>query len=59
MKAGDPRPDGRLIPKKGPAMFTAMQQAGMITVIPAHGGMHAINCPFFDASTVYQDQSKT
>jgi hypothetical protein len=40
-------------------MFTAMQQAGMITVIPAHGGMHAINCPFFDASTVFQDQGKT
>jgi hypothetical protein len=38
--------------------ITAMQQAGMITVIPAHGGMHAINYSF-DASTVFQDQSKT
>ena len=41
------------------ADITAMQQAGMITVIPAHGGMHAVNCPFFDASTALQHLSKT
>jgi len=39
--------------------ITAMQQAGMITVIPAHGGMHSVNCPFFDPSTVFAHQSKT
>jgi len=40
------------------ADITAMQQAGMITVIPAHGGMHSVNCPFFDPSTVFAHQSK-
>jgi len=39
--------------------ITAMQQAGMITVVPAHGGMHSVNCPFFDPSTVFAHQSKT
>jgi hypothetical protein len=34
-----------------------MQQAGMITIVPAHGGMHAVNCPFFDPSTVFEHQS--
>jgi len=38
--------------------ITAMRQAGMITVVPAHGGMHAVNCPFFDPSTVFAHQSK-
>ena len=41
------------------ADITAMQQAGMITVVPAHGGMHSVNCPFFDPSTVFAHQSKT
>jgi hypothetical protein len=39
--------------------ITAMQQAGMIAVVPAHGGMHSVNCPFFDPSTVFAHQSKT
>jgi hypothetical protein len=37
----------------------AMQQAGMITVTPAMGGKHVVNCPFFDASTVFEHQSKS
>jgi len=41
------------------ADITAMHQAGMITVTPALGGMHAVNCPFFDPSTVFAHQSKT
>ena len=39
--------------------ITAMQQAGMITVTPAMGGKHVVNCPFFDASTVFEHQSKS
>lgn len=38
--------------------ITAMQQAGMLTVIPAFEGKHVVNCPFFDPSTVLQHQSK-
>lgn len=33
--------------------ITAMRKAGMITVVPAHGGMHAVNCPFFDPTTFF------
>jgi hypothetical protein len=36
----------------------AMQQAGLITVTPAMGGMHVVNCPFFDAETVFEHKSK-
>jgi hypothetical protein len=36
----------------------AMQQAGLITVVPAMGGKHVVNCPFFEPSTVFEHQSK-
>jgi hypothetical protein len=37
----------------------AMRQAGMITVTPAMGGKHVVNCPFFDSSTVFEHQSRS
>ena len=36
----------------------SMQQAGLITVTPAMGGMHVVNCPFFDVDTVFEHKSK-
>jgi hypothetical protein len=39
--------------------IAAMKQAGMITVTPAMEGKHVVNCPFFDASTVFEHQSKS
>ncbi|MGH9974803.1 MAG: DUF7482 domain-containing protein [Nitrososphaeraceae archaeon] len=36
----------------------AMQQAGLITVTPAEGGMHVVNCAFFDADTVFEHRSQ-
>ena len=36
----------------------AMQQAGLITVTPAMGGMHVVNCPFLDAETVFEHKSQ-
>jgi hypothetical protein len=36
----------------------AIQQAGLITVTPAMGGMHIVNCPFFDAETVFEHKSQ-
>jgi hypothetical protein len=36
----------------------AMQQAGLITVTPAMGGMHVVNCPFFDAETILEHKSQ-
>jgi hypothetical protein len=36
----------------------AMQQAGLISVTPAMGGMHVVNCPFFDAETVFEHKSQ-
>jgi hypothetical protein len=39
--------------------IAAMKQAGMITVTPAMGGKHVVNCPFFDASTVFEHQSRS
>jgi hypothetical protein len=39
--------------------ITAMQQAGMLTVMPAMGGKHVVNCPFFEPSTVFSHQSKS
>src|SRR5918999_3080640 len=36
----------------------AMQAAGLITVVPAMGGKHVVNCPFFEPSTVFEHQSK-
>lgn len=32
----------------------AMQKAGMITITPALGGKHVVNCPFFDQSTIVE-----
>jgi hypothetical protein len=36
----------------------AMQQAGLITVTPAMGGMHVVNCPFIGAETVFEHKSE-
>ena len=36
----------------------AMQEAGLITVVPAMNGKHVVNCPFFEPSTVFEHQSK-
>jgi hypothetical protein len=36
----------------------AMQQAGLIIVTPAMGGMHVVNCPFFAAETVFEHKSQ-
>lgn len=36
----------------------ATQQAGLITVTPAMGGKHVVNCPFFDAETVFEHRSQ-
>jgi hypothetical protein len=38
--------------------IAAMQQTGLITVTPAMGGMHVVNCPFFDAETVFKHRSQ-
>jgi hypothetical protein len=38
--------------------ITTMQQAGMLTLMPAFEGKHLVNCPFFDPSIVLQHQSK-
>lgn len=37
----------------------AMQKNGMLTITPAMGGKHVVNCPFFDQSTVVEHMSKT
>jgi hypothetical protein len=36
----------------------AMQAARLITVVPAMGGKHVVNCPFFEPSTVFEHQSE-
>ncbi len=36
-----------------------MQKSGMITITPALGGKHVVNCPFFDQSTIVEHMSKT
>jgi hypothetical protein len=38
--------------------IAAMQQAGLITVTPAMEGKHVVNCPFFDADTVFEHKSQ-
>jgi hypothetical protein len=38
--------------------IAAMQQAGLITVSPAMEGKHVVNCPFFDADTVFKHKSQ-
>jgi hypothetical protein len=35
----------------------AMQKSDMITITPAMGGKHVVNCPFFDQSTVVEHMS--
>jgi hypothetical protein len=37
----------------------AMQKSGMITISPALGGKHVVNCPFLDQSTVMEHTSRT
>jgi hypothetical protein len=32
-----------------------MQEAGLITVVPAMEGKHVVNCPFFEPSTVFEN----
>jgi hypothetical protein len=39
--------------------ITAMQQADMLTIMPAFEGKHVVNCPFFDPSVAFQHQSET
>jgi hypothetical protein len=36
----------------------AMQQAGLVTVTPAMGGMHVVNCPFLDTETAFEHKSQ-
>jgi hypothetical protein len=38
--------------------IVATQQAGLITVTPALEGKHVVNCPFFDAETVFEHKSQ-
>jgi hypothetical protein len=38
--------------------IAAMQQAGLITISPAMEGKHVVNCPFFDADTVFRHGSQ-
>ena len=38
--------------------MAAMQQVGMIAIIPAMGGNHVVNCPFFDQDTVFKHKSQ-
>jgi len=35
----------------------AMQKSGIITITPAMGGKHVVNCPFFDQSTIVEHVS--
>ncbi len=37
----------------------AMQKSDMITITPAMGGKHVVNCPFFDESTIVEHTSKS
>ena len=37
----------------------AMQKSGMLTITPAMGGKHVVNCPFFDQTTILEHMSKT
>ena len=31
-------------------IFSAMQKSGMLTITPAMGGKHVVNCPFFESN---------
>ena len=37
--------------------IAAMKKSGMITITPAMGGKHVVNCPFFDQSTIVEHMS--
>ncbi len=37
--------------------IVAMKKSGMITITPAMGGKHVVNCPFFDQSTIFEHMS--
>ena len=37
--------------------IVAMKKSGMITITPAMGGKHVVNCPFFDQSTIVEHMS--
>ncbi len=37
----------------------AMQKSGLLTITPAMGGKHVVNCPFFDQTTILEHMSKT
>jgi hypothetical protein len=37
---------------------SAMQQAGLVTIMPAMDGRHVVNCPFLDADTVFEHRSQ-
>jgi hypothetical protein len=39
--------------------IVTMQKSGMITISPAMGGKHVVNCPFFDQATIVEHMSKT
>ena len=39
--------------------IVTMQKSGMITITPAMGGKHVVNCPFFDQSTIVEHMSKS
>jgi hypothetical protein len=39
--------------------ITAMQQAGMLAIMPAFEGKHVVNCPFSDPSVVLQHQANS
>jgi hypothetical protein len=38
--------------------IAAILQAGLITVSPAMEGKHVVNCPFFDADTIFNHKSQ-
>jgi hypothetical protein len=37
--------------------IVATKKSGMITITPAMGGKHVVNCPFFDQSTIVEHMS--
>ncbi len=37
--------------------IVAMKKSGIITITPAMGGKHVVNCPFFDQSTIFEHMS--
>jgi hypothetical protein len=39
--------------------INVMAQTGIISITPAMNGIHIVNCPFFEPSTVFEHQSKS